>query len=51
MNKNRALGFALIILGAVFIATTNRGARASTTGMVAGVLFIIAGLIRSLRVR
>ena len=51
MRKARATGLALIILGAVFIATTSRAGRVSAAGLIAGVLFVAAGLVRIVRAR
>ena len=46
MRSRRGTGFALVILGGVWIILTNRGTRHSTLGLVAGCLLILAGLFR-----
>lgn len=45
----RGTGLALIVVGAVFIAISSRPPRSGSLGMVAGALFILAGLIRIMR--
>lgn len=47
----RSAGLALIIIGGVFIAISGRPPRSSTIGVVAGALFILAGLSRVMRAR
>jgi len=49
MQKHISTGVALIILGVVLVMITNHGTRSSMVGEVAGVLFMIAGVVRIIR--
>ena len=51
MRRTRAAGFLLVVIGLVFIALYSRPAQHSTAGVVAGVLFTLAGFVRILRSR
>jgi uncharacterized membrane protein len=49
MQKQISTGIALIILGVVLVMITNHGTRSSMVGEVAGVLFMVAGVVRIIR--
>ncbi|HEY5440958.1 MAG TPA: hypothetical protein VIJ90_06715 [Gemmatimonadaceae bacterium] len=49
MNRRRGTGLALIIVGSIFLASASRRAVPSTIGVIAGVLLILAGLLRTFR--
>ncbi len=49
MQKHISTGVALIILGVVLVMITNHGTRSSMVGEVAGVLFMVAGVVRIIR--
>ena len=49
--NGRSTGLALVIIGAVFIATSARPPRSGSLGMIAGALFILAGFVRILKER
>jgi len=51
MRRTRVAGFLLVVLGLVFIALYSRPERHSTAGIIAGVLFTLAGFVRILRAR
>ena len=49
MQKHISTGVAMIILGVVLVMITNHGARSSMVGEVAGILFMVAGVVRIIR--
>ena len=49
MNRTRWLGFALVVIGAVLIAIGYREDPPRMLSVIAGVLFVLAGIIRFAR--
>lgn len=49
MNRTRSLGFALVVIGAVLIAIGYREDPPRMLSVIAGVLFVLAGIIRFAR--